>query len=87
MLTRTVKELGRDRDMRRYVPVGGLLAPQPKVSDNTLSRRRSASPSEECISLYVYMYHVFGDALWYFRGRQVSTTSWTTTGSTSIGNR
>ena len=36
----TATELGRDRDMSRNVPMGAMLAPQPKAREKTFGRRR-----------------------------------------------
>ena len=39
----TVTELDRDRDIRRNVPVGTLLAQQPKAREKAIGRRTTAS--------------------------------------------
>ena len=42
MLTTRATELGRDPGMRRNVPSGPLLAPQPKAREKTLGREQHA---------------------------------------------
>ena len=47
----TTTELGRDRDMRRNLPMGALLAPQPKAQEKKLGRRTTAEArtKKKCI--------------------------------------
>ena len=40
-------ELGRDQDIRRNVPMGVFLAPQPKAREKKVGRRRTASQKKK----------------------------------------
>lgn len=58
----TATELGRDRDMRRVVPIGALLAPKPNSREETLDRqRRTASQKKGVQNLHrqAYSYALF----------------------------
>ena len=48
----TATALGQDRDIRCDVPVGALLAPQPKARGETRGRRRTASQKKQ------YMFYI-----------------------------
>ena len=53
----TATVLGRDPDMRRNVRTAPLLAPQPKVRERTLGRRRAASLKKHNLHmLYINIY-------------------------------
>ena len=51
--------LGRDPGMRRNVPTAPLLAPQPKVRERTLGRRRAACLKNKICILYINICGVF----------------------------
>ena len=53
--------LGQDPDMRHGVPTAPLLAPQPKVGERTLGRRRAAWLKN---AYYTYTYT---PGIWYGR--------------------
>ena len=59
MLKARAPELGRDTDMRRNVPTGTLLAPQPKARGKILGRRRTACQKKQC-TFYIYIYLTCG---------------------------
>ena len=54
----TATELGRDPDILHHVPMAALLAPQPKVREETLDRRIAASQKETKIIFYIYIYSI-----------------------------
>ena len=62
----TAKELNWNRDVRRNVPMGALLAPQPKAREKTLSRRRTASPKQNVRVLRrpIYIKTPFSPPVW-----------------------
>ena len=57
----TATELGRDRDIRRNVPMGAWLAPQPKVQEKPPVRRRITSRKKvHIVFRHTYPYQIPG---------------------------
>ena len=57
----SIHMLGRDRDMRRNVPMGAMLAPQPKTREKIFGRRKTASQKEKRICYIDISYDTFVD--------------------------
>ena len=55
----TATELSRDYIMRRNVPMGALLAPQPNARAKTLGRRRTANQKQNRIFYVRHTWYVF----------------------------
>ena len=49
----TATELGQDPDILHNVPMAALLAPQPKVREETLGRRRAASRKKQDTNILI----------------------------------